>query len=71
MAYLKVHYPAPFFASILHSVRNTASKMKEYLNEAARYGVEVLPPSINASGFSFQLQNEKQIRFGFSSIKGI
>jgi DNA polymerase-3 subunit alpha len=71
MAYLKVHYPAPFFASILHSVRNTASKMKEYLNEAARYGVEVLPPSINTSGFSFQLQNEKQIRFGFSSIKGI
>ena len=34
--------------------------MKEYLNEAARYGVEVLPPSINASGFSFQLQNENK-----------
>ncbi|OTN77172.1 hypothetical protein A5886_002268 [Enterococcus sp. 8G7_MSG3316] len=71
MAYLKVHYPAPFFAAILHSVRNTTSKMKEYLNEAAKYKVSVLPPTINKSGYSFQLQGEATIRFGFSSIKGI
>lgn len=71
MAYLKVHYPAPFFAAILHSVRNNASKMKEYLNEAAKYGVSVLPPTINTSNYSFQLQKNGTIRFGFSSIKGI
>lgn len=71
MAYLKVHYPAPFFAAILHSVRHTTSKMKEYLNEAAKYKVSVLPPTINTSGYSFQLQGDATIRFGFSSIKGI
>lgn len=71
MAYLKVHYPGPFFAALLHSVRNNPGKLKEYLNEATRYGVAILPPSINKSGYSFYLQTEKQIRFGFSSVKGI
>jgi DNA polymerase-3 subunit alpha len=71
MAYLKVHYPGPFFAALLHSVRNNPSKLKEYLNEATRYGVAILPPSINKSGYSFYLQSTQQIRFGFSSVKGI
>ena len=59
------------FAALLHSVRNNPGKLKEYLNEATRYGVAILPPSINKSGYSFYLQSEKQIRFGFSSVKGI
>lgn len=71
MAYLKVHYPGPFFSALLHSVRHNTSKVKEYLNEAKKRQIEVLPPDINQSGYSFQLQSLKVLRFGLSSIKGI
>lgn len=70
MGFLKVHYPAPFFAALLHSVRNNTAKVKEYLTEAKKQGIRILPPSINASGFSFYLVNNHEIRFGLSSIKG-
>lgn len=70
MGYLKVHYPAPFFAALLHSVRNNTAKVKEYLTEAKKQGIKILPPSVNASGFSFYLVNNYEIRFGLSSIKG-
>lgn len=71
MAYLKVHYPAPFFAAILHSVRNNPTKVKEYLNEASRRKISILPPAINKSGYSFQLQSKVEIRFGLGSLKGV
>ena len=70
MGYLKVHYPAPFFAALLHSVRNNTTKVKEYLTEAKKQGIKILPPSINTSSFSFYLVNNEAIRFGLGSIKG-
>ncbi|BCA86073.1 DNA-directed DNA polymerase [Enterococcus saigonensis] len=70
MGFLKVHYPAPFFAALLHSVRNNTAKVKEYLTEAKKQGIKILPPTINASGFSFYLVNNHEIRFGLSSVKG-
>ncbi|MFW7432259.1 DNA polymerase III subunit alpha [Vagococcus carniphilus] len=70
MAYLKVHYPESFFSSLLHSVKNNGTKIKEYINEAKKYQVKVLPPDINKSEYSFTLSKGK-ILFGFSSLKGI
>lgn len=70
MAYLKVHYPGPFFAALLHSVRHNPTKVKEYLNEAKKRKIQILPPSINRSSYSFQLQSLTVIRFGLSSLKG-
>lgn len=70
MAYLKVHYPECFFSSLLHSVRNTPGKVKEYMVEAKNYDVSVLPPDINKSENSFRFYKGK-ILFGFSSLKGV
>ncbi|WP_314061858.1 DNA polymerase III subunit alpha [uncultured Vagococcus sp.] len=70
MAYLKVHYPAPFFASLLHSVRHNLGKIKEYITEAKRFGLKVKGPDINQSRYSFFLE-KNAILFGFSSLKGI
>ena len=70
MAYLKVHYSECFFSSLLHSVKNNPSKIKEYMTEAQKYGVDVLPPDINKSDYSFKLHKGK-ILFGFSSLKGV
>ncbi|AYM03217.1 DNA polymerase III subunit alpha [Levilactobacillus yiduensis] len=70
LAYLKAHYPAPFYAALMNSVVNVPVKTKAYLTEAKRHGVSVLPPDINQSTAYFNLQGDAVI-FGLSSIKGV
>lgn len=70
LAYLKVHYPAAFFAALLNSVINNASKIKLYLSEAKQHGVQVEAPNINLSQSTFILKQGK-ILFGLSCIKGV
>ncbi|ARQ94035.1 DNA polymerase III subunit alpha [Levilactobacillus brevis] len=70
LAYLKAHYPAAFYASLMNSVINVGAKTKVYLTEAKRHGVTVLPPDINRSTAYFNLYHSAII-FGLSSIKGV
>lgn len=70
LAYLKAHYPAPFYAALMNSVINVPVKTKAYLAEAKRHGVTILPPDINQSTAYFNLQGDAVI-FGLSSIKGV
>ncbi|WP_430606219.1 DNA polymerase III, alpha subunit [Enterococcus sp. AZ170] len=71
MAYLKVHFPGAFYAAILHSVRHNPTKIKEYIGEARKNKMVIMQPAINSSQYSFYLNNDDQIMFGFSSLKGI
>lgn len=71
MAYLKVHYPSAFYVALLHSVRHNPTKIKEYIGEARKNKQTILQPSINQSHYSFYLNQQQQILFGFSSLKGI
>ncbi|WP_348922855.1 DNA polymerase III subunit alpha [Enterococcus rotai] len=71
MAYLKVHFPGAFYAAILHSVRHNPTKIKEYIGEARKNKMTIMQPAINSSQYSFYLNNDDQIMFGFSSLKGI
>ncbi|MDH6365256.1 DNA polymerase-3 subunit alpha [Enterococcus sp. PF1-24] len=71
MAYLKVHFPAPFYTAVLHSVRHNPTKIKEYVSEARKNKITILPPAINRSSYSFKIVGKDQLLFGFSSLKGI
>lgn len=71
MAFLKVHYPAAFFKALLQSVRHNPTKVKEYMNEAQKRKIQLLPPSINKSTYGFWLSSFHEIRFGLSTIKGV
>lgn len=71
LAYLKVHYPGPFFNALLSSVLGRPEKTKEYINEAKQRGIEILPPSINHSWTNFSLESITSIRFGLGAIKGL
>lgn len=71
MAYLKVHFSGAFYAAILHSVRHNPTKIKEYIGEARKNKMVIVQPSINSSQYSFYLNKNDQILFGFSSLKGI
>lgn len=71
MAYLKAHYPGPFYAALMDSVSQNPQKVKEYLNEARKNSIQILQPDINQSYYNFTLTKNEQIRFGLTSIKGI
>lgn len=69
-AYLKSHYPAEYFAALMTSVLDNAGKLREYIADAQKFGVSVLPPDVNLSGETF-LADGKTIRFGLLAIRNV
>ncbi len=70
-AYLKAHYPAEFLASVLTHNKNDMDKINFFLREAKRVGITVLGPDINESQLNFTVNQEGNIRFGLSALKGV
>lgn len=70
LAYLKVHYPAAFFAALMNASMNNLPKLRTYVQEAKARKVGLLGPDINQSNGGFKLSQGK-IRFGLLSIKGM
>jgi DNA polymerase-3 subunit alpha len=68
--YLKANYPLQYFAALMSSVRDKTDKLVEYIEEAKKMGIIVLPPDINESLVDFAVV-EGQIRFGLAAIKGV
>lgn len=69
-AYLKAHYPAEYFAALLTSVLDSSQKVREYIADAQKYGVSVLPPDINSSEPYFSVDHGS-IRFGLLAIRNV
>jgi len=69
-AYLKANYPLQYFAALMSSVRDKTDKLVEYIDEAKKMGIAVLPPDVNESLVDFAVV-ESQIRFGLAAVKGI
>ncbi len=69
-AYLKTHYPAYYYASLLTSVLGNLPKMSEYITESAKMGIQILPPDINRSRACF-VPEAQGIRFGLLAIKNV
>lgn len=70
-AYLKANYPVEFMTALLTSERDNTDKIVEYINEASRMGLEVLPPDINESDALFKVVDPKTIRFGLLAVKNV
>ena len=69
-AWLKCHYPVEFFAALLTSFVDNASKISKYIEVVKRLGIEMLPPSINKSGKDFSVDNGC-LRFGLAAVKNV
>src|SRR5262249_40603692 len=72
-AYLKAHYTPEFMAALLSSEIEDGNKrdiMVQHIDDAKRFGVDVLPPSVNASDAAFTVTDGK-IVFGLTAIKGV
>ncbi len=69
-AYLKVHFPVQFMASLLSSEIGDTEKIVMYIAECRDMGIRVLPPDINESELDF-LSTGGHIRFGMLAIRNV
>ena len=86
-AYLKANYPVEFLSAMMTNDRADIAKLAQYVAEARRMGIEVLPPDVNESQVFFApapgAGSERDaaagacgpsrgaIRFGLAAIKGV
>ncbi|MCX5692852.1 MAG: DNA polymerase III subunit alpha [Candidatus Omnitrophica bacterium] len=70
-AYLKANYPVEFMTALLTSEKDNTDKIVEYIDEAERMGIKILPPDVNESYANFTMINENEIRFGLSAVKNV
>lgn len=68
-AYIRVHYPAEYFAASLSIVGE--DKIAGLVKDARECGIEVLPPDINLSTDKFTIPNNKTILAPFNAVKGV
>jgi DNA polymerase-3 subunit alpha len=71
--YLKFNHPTEFYLSLLRMTKHEPDSIGEISKihkEIQHFGLELLPPSLTHSKVDFSVEN-KNIRFGLSSIKGI
>jgi DNA polymerase-3 subunit alpha len=73
-AYLKAHYPVYFMMANLSSEADkttTSSKVIQYISEAKKMGIDILPPDINKSSEYFRVESRTAIRFGLKGLKNV
>ena len=68
-AYLKANYPRAYLAALMTSVKDKTDKLVEYIDEARKIRIKVLPPDVNESRIDFTVVGA-DIRFGLAAIKG-
>ena len=68
-AWLKTHYPAEFLAAVMTN-GGGFYEVREYLEEARRWGVRVLPPEVNAGAVEHS-GHAMTLRIGLGQVKGL
>ncbi|KHX23843.1 DNA polymerase III [Acinetobacter baumannii] len=68
-AYVRVHYPAEYFAASLSIVDE--DKLKGLVKDARECGIEVLPPDINLSSDRYTILDNHNILAPFNAVKGV
>jgi DNA polymerase-3 subunit alpha len=69
-AYLKANHPVEFLAASMSLDMGNTDKLQTFRAEALRLGVRVLPPSVNASGVDFTVENGA-IFYSLAALKNV
>jgi DNA polymerase-3 subunit alpha len=69
-AWLKATYPTELLCALLTCDMGLTDKLKEFIEEARRMQIAVLPPAVNASRARFTVE-DGAIRYGLAAIKGL
>jgi DNA polymerase III subunit alpha len=81
-AYLKTYHPVEYMAALLTYEMGSTDKMVEYIDEARKMKIQVLPPDVNVSDKVFTpvtietgkgrtKKKEAVIRFGLCAVRGV
>lgn len=68
--WLKVRYPAEFFAAAM-TVVEKEEKLTGLVMDARRLGITIQPPDINRSTHRIEIEGERTLYAPFQSVKGI
>jgi DNA polymerase-3 subunit alpha len=72
IGYLKAHYPLEFLSAVLTSESGNIAKVVKYISDCREMGIQVLPPDVNSSDFTFTpVEAAHGIRFGLGAIKNV
>ncbi|MEC7640749.1 MAG: DNA polymerase III subunit alpha [Nitrospinota bacterium] len=69
-AYLKAHYPLPFFGALITSDMDNTDKVIRYIGECRELKIQVTPPNVNESFKGFTISKNKLL-FGLGAIKNV
>jgi len=78
-AFLKAHYPVEFLAAFISQMDFIPDRRQDYIAEAHRIGISVLPPDLNISEVACTIKKiessagdaQGAIRLGLRAIKGV
>jgi error-prone DNA polymerase len=69
-AWLKAHYPAEFFCGLMNNQPMGFYSPRVVVNDARRWGLEVLPVDVNASVDGFSVERDgRALRVGLAYVK--
>lgn len=74
-AYLKANYPVQFMAASMTYEMGSTDKLSQFVNEANKMGIPVVPPDINTSDVLFSVAKQEDgrlcIRYALAAIKNV
>lgn len=69
-AYLKYYYPMQYMCALLNSVIDKQDKSVEYINEAKRMGITIVPPNVKLKNQKWIVQDHSLV-VGLTYLKGV
>jgi len=69
--YLKAHYPAAYFASVMTNAQGDIAEITKLMDDCRKHGIQVLGPDVNESRTNFSVDRHGNVRFGMAGVKGI
>ena len=69
-AYLKAHFPAPFYAANMSATMDDTDKVQILAADARANGVTILAPDVNLAEYRFRPTDAMTLRYGLGGIKG-
>jgi DNA polymerase-3 subunit alpha len=69
-AWLKVHFPAEFFAANMTVEMGDTDKLKILFGDALKMGLSFEVPDVNQGDYRFEPISAKAVRYGLGAIKG-
>ncbi|MEL0102030.1 MAG: DNA polymerase III subunit alpha [Gammaproteobacteria bacterium] len=70
-AFLKTHYKEPFIAAVLSSDMDNTDKVVRFVKECEYMSINLTPPNINKSNYTFTVTEKNEIVYGLGAIKGV